>query len=144
MQLLPRVSSDLYREAGLGVLADIQSRWERHKPQVPEVAGFVDESLDLLRRQVMEFKGAGLVASHNDICNGNWLLGEDGALYLIDLDSMSLDDPALDLGATLWWYYPPGLREEFLHQAGYSGDPEFERRMQVRMAMHCLHILLPR
>ncbi len=92
----------------------------------------------------MDFKGSGLVASHNDICNANWLLAEDGSLYLVDLDSMSWDDPALDIGATLWWYYPPELRPEFLDKAGYGGDPEFKERMQVRMAMHCLNIALPR
>ncbi len=92
----------------------------------------------------MDFKGSGLVASHNDICNANWLLAEDGSLYLVDLDSMSRDDPALDIGATLWWYYPPELRPEFLAKAGYGNDPEFKKRMQVRMAMHCLNIALPR
>jgi len=143
-QVLPEVPSDSYSAAGLDVLADIQGRWELHRSQVPEVAGFVDESLNSLKQQVMDFQGSGLVASHNDICNANWLLSTDGALYLIDLDSMSLDDPALDIGATLWWYYPPGLRREFLVKAGYSDDPAFEKRMQVRMAMHCLHIILPR
>ena len=92
----------------------------------------------------MDFQGTGLVASHNDICNANWLLSPDGALYLIDLEAMSLDDPAVDIGATLWWYYPPGLRGKFLVMAGYINDTSFERRMQVRMAMHCLNIILPR
>ncbi len=92
----------------------------------------------------MAFQGSGLVASHNDICNANWLISSGGELYLIDLDSMTLDDPALDIGATLWWYYPPGLRNGFLADAGCSNDDSFTKRMQVRMAMHCLNILLPR
>jgi len=57
---------------------------------------------------------------------------------------MSLDDPALDMGALLWWYYPPEMRGYFLETAGYSYDDEFKRRMRVRMALHCLNILLPR
>lgn len=142
--MLPRVRSDLYSMAGLEVLDNIRKRWEGVKSLVPDSAGFVDESLRTLQREVAGLKGSGLVASHNDICNANWLLSEDGSLYLIDLDSMSLDDPALDIGATLWWYYPPELREEFLDRAGYSCSPEFKARMRVRMAMHCLHILLPR
>ena len=143
-QLLPKVPSDSYRAAGLEVLDHIQGKWQIYRSQVPEVAGFVDESLITLRAQVMDFHGSGLVASHNDICNANWLLSTDGSLYLIDLDSMSLDDPAFDIGATLWWYYPPELREEFLLKAGAGDDPEFEKRMQVRMTMHCLNISLPR
>lgn len=143
-QVLPRVPFNLYSSAGLEALGCLQQKWERYRSQVPQVAGFVDESLAHLRQQVMAFQGSGLVASHNDICNANWLISSDGELYLIDLDSMTLDDPALDIGATLWWYYPPGLRNGFLAVAGYSNDDSFTKRMQVRMAMHCLNILLPR
>jgi len=143
-QVLPKISSNLYSVAGLGSLTRIQKKWERYKSQVSEVADFIEESLDDLRQQVMDFEGRGLVASHNDICNANWLISTDGQLYLIDLDSMSLDDPAVDIGATLWWYYPPTLRKRFLTKTGYINDETFERRMQVRMAMHCLDISLPR
>ena len=143
-QVLPKVSYNLYGVAGLDALARLQQKWDRHKSQVPAVADFIDESLDHLRQQVMGFQGTGLVASHNDICNANWLVSTDGQLYLLDLESMSLDDPAVDIGATLWWYYPPKLRNLFLAKAGYINDTTFEKRMQVRMAMHCLNITLPR
>lgn len=143
-QVLPAAASDLSRVAGLEVLTHIQHKWERHKPQVPEVADFIDESLAGLRQQVMDFQGAGLAESHNDICNANWPITPDGQLYLIDLESMLMDDPAVDIGATLWWYYPPKLRNNFLAITGYTNDMAFERRMQVRIAMHCLNITLPR
>lgn len=133
-----------YRTAGLVVLDRLEQKWSFYKPQVPETADFVDQSLEHLRRQVVEFQGGGLVASHNDICNANWILTPQGRLYLVDLEAMSLDDPALDVGATLWWYYPPELRERFLVWAGYPLEEGFRQRMQVRMTMHCLHILLPR
>jgi thiamine kinase-like enzyme len=143
-QVLPKVSSNLYIVVGLESLAHIQQKWERHKLKVPSVADFIAESLNYLKQQVKGFQGTGLVASHNDICNANWLVSTDGQLYLIDLESMSLDDPAVDIGATLWWYYPPKLRKIFLVKAGYINDIEFDKRMQVRMAMHCLNITLPR
>ena len=143
-KVLPAASSDLYCVVGLDSLTRLQKKWERYKVQVPEVADFIDESLDYLRQQVAGFQGTGLVASHNDICNANWLVSTDGILYLIDLESLSMDDPAVDIGATLWWYYPPELRESFLKETGYTNDVAFQRRMQVRMAMHCLNILLPR
>jgi len=143
-QVLPKTAFSLYSATGVEALAHLQQKWEYYKSRVPGVAGFVDESLDYLKQQVMGFQGTGLVASHNDICNANWLISPDGALYLIDLESMALDDPAVDIGATLWWYYPPELRGKFLRMAGYISDTAFERRMQVRMAMHCLNIILPR
>jgi len=143
-QILPQASSDLYSVVGLETLTHIQQRWNRYRSRVPQVAGFVDESLAYLAQQVQSFQGTGLVASHNDICNGNWIVASDGRLYLIDLEAMSLDDPAVDMGAILWWYYPPELRPRFLGIAGYADDEPFQFRMRVRMTMHCLHITLPR
>ncbi len=142
--VLPAAASNYYKDAGLRALERLRQKWERHKAQVTSAAGFVDESLERLARQIDQFTGKGLVASHGDICNANWLFASDGKIYLIDFDLMKMDDPALDLGALLWWYYPPELRQSFLQVAGYRHDDEFRLRMQTRMAMHCLDILLPR
>jgi len=87
-QVLTKTSSNLYSVAGWDELARLQQKWEHHQSQVPEVADFIDESLDLLRKQAMDFQGTGLVASHNDICNANWIVSTEGRLYLIDLESM--------------------------------------------------------
>jgi thiamine kinase-like enzyme len=143
-QVLLGITSDRYCDLGAESLARLKRKWEQYKTLVPAAAGFVDESLALLAEQIQGFTGAGCVASHNDICNANWLITADERVYLIDLDAMSLDDPALDLGAILWWYYPPELRPKFLEIAGCVNDKPFQERMRVRMAMHCLHILLPR
>ena len=141
---LSAVPSNLYQDAGLQALDRLRQKWERHKAQVASTAGFVEESLGQLKRQIDQFTGEGLVASHGDICNANWIFASDGKIYLIDFDMMKMDDPAADVGALLWWYYPPELRESFLEMAGYRYKDGFKLRMQVRMAMHCLNILLPR
>jgi thiamine kinase-like enzyme len=143
-QALPQPSSGLYRRSGLEALKRVRERWEGWKGLVPHETGYVGESLDRLEQKVSDFEGSGLVASHNDICNANWLTSPDGKLYLVDLESMELDDPAVDIGATLWWYYPPALRERFLLIAGHSNEGGFEERMRVRMTLHCLSIILPR
>jgi len=143
-EILHPASSNLHNKAGFHALNHLRQKWESYKTQVLDVAEFVDKSLDHLAQQVNLFSNEGLVASHNDICNANWLFVSDGKIYLVDFDSMSMDDPALDMGALLWWYYPPELRQRFLDIAGYPYDDEFRFRMQVRMAMHCLGITLPR
>lgn len=102
-RVLPEASSNLYSVVGLEVLTRIQQRWDHYRAQVPEIAKFVDDSLAYLAHQVQCFLGTSLVAAHNDICNANWLVSSDGRLYLIDLGFMTLDDPAVDIGATLWW-----------------------------------------
>ena len=141
---LPAASYDQYNVAGSQALTSLHQKWLLYREQVTPVADFVDESLAYLREQVQCFSGAGLVASHNDICNANWLLTSQGGLYLIDLESMAMDDPAVDIGALLWWYFPPMLRHRFMLAAGYADDESFRHRMHIRMAMHCLEITLPR
>jgi thiamine kinase-like enzyme len=138
------VSSNLYKDAGLRALNRLYQKWELYKTQVPRVAEFVDHRFEVLAEQVNLFSGEGLILSHGDICNANWLFASDGKIYLLDFESMSMDDPALDMGALLWWYYPPELRQHFLDVAGYQCDDVFKFRMRVRMAMHCLDITLPR
>lgn len=143
-EILQPERSSLYEDAGLRALGRLRYKWERYRAQVPTVAEFIDNSLKRLTQQVSLFSGKGLVASHGDICNANWLFASDGKIYMVDFDSASMDDPALDMGALLWWYYPPELRQSFLDAAGYRYDDDFRFRMQIRMAMHCLDIRLPR
>jgi thiamine kinase-like enzyme len=141
---LPAVPSNLYKDAGMQELAHLRQKWKCYQAQVPSVATFVNDSLEEIKQQMNQFSGEGLVASHGDICNANWLFTSDGKIYILDLESMCMDDPAADMGALLWWYYPPDLRRQFLDIAGYSYNDDFKFRMRVRMAMHCLHIILPR
>jgi thiamine kinase-like enzyme len=143
-EVLPAASSSLYRDAGRTALSHVRQKWDCYKAHVPSVANFVDHSLTYLARQAESFSGEGLVASHGDICNANWIFASDGKIYILDFESMSIDDPAFDMGALLWWYYAPELRQQFLHVAGYRYDDEFKFRMKIRMAMHSLNITLPR
>lgn len=142
--LLPASPSETYSQAALRMLDQIRPRWEACRPLVPESASFVDDSLARLTEQAQILPGAGLVAAHHDPCNANWLITDDGRLFLLDFDSLALDDPAADLAPLLWWYYPPELRPRFLALAGYPLSETLQTRLRVRMALHCLHILLPR
>lgn len=142
--LLPGKASRSYAEVGVEALQQVENRWKQFESQVPAPAGYVNEKLCALKDQMSQFVGNGLVASHNDVCNGNWLVSAEEEIYLLDYESMSLDDPALDLGAILWWYYPPEMRDKFIQIAGYTKDETLHTRMRTRMAIHTLNILLPR
>lgn len=141
---LPQPTSYLHIDGALRALAYAEQQWSIYKAQMPADTEFLDQSLVDLRQQLEQLTGAGLVASHGDFCNANMLLTPYGKLYIIDLELMSLDDPALDLGAVLWWYYPPELRKRFFEAAGYDDTPELRHRMRVRMSLHCLCAALPR
>jgi thiamine kinase-like enzyme len=143
-QILPKRKSNRHEDVGKEILEEIEDRWEEYKSRVPAYTEYVDQSIQYLNEQISQFTESGLVASHNDVCNGNWLVTADGRIYLLDYESMSLDDPALDLGAILWWYYPPEMRDDFLRVAGHRNDDEFRNRMRIRMAIHNLNIVIPR
>lgn len=143
-QILPKRSSCFYKAVGLEILGEVERRWKKYELEVPVFAEYVNEKIAYLKNQIDQFTGDGLVASHNDVCNGNWLVSSDEEIYLLDYESMTLDDPALDIGAILWWYYPPELREKFLEIAGYNNDESFRNRMRIRMAIHNLNIIIPR
>jgi len=52
-----------------------------------------------MKEQLSQFDAGGLVSL-------------DKKIYLLDYESMFLDDPAFDLGVILWWYYPPEMQNE--------------------------------
>lgn len=144
MGALSKAPSEDFAGAGLRAVADVRKRWEKHKGLVGSAGGFVDEGLEELEGRMRGFSGGGLVASHNDLSWDNWLFGDDGRIFVIDPDMMGPDDPALDVGITLWWYYAPELWGQLIECAGYEDVEEFRERMWARIALHCLRILLPR
>jgi len=143
-RILPERTTRLYKDVGLESINRVEQRWKKYRSQVPRTTEYVDEKIVYLKEEVSIFPGSGLVASHNDICNGNWLISNNGIIYLLDYEGMSLEDPALDIGAILWWYYPPEMRNEFLEINGHDQDESFRNRMRVRMAIHNLYIIIPR
>ena len=152
MQCDPRVheavahaTSPRHRDLAESAFGRLTARWLSNRDLLPrEATERVDNALAGLWGEIQEISGSGVVAAHNDICDANWLITAAGKIYLVDLDEMAMDDPAQDLGALLWWYYPPELRARFLKAVGWHADGRLARRMRVRMAMHCLSILLPR
>ncbi len=136
--------SESYQDMAQLAFEELLKKWAAYRNRVPDLAQPIDQKLNQIRQAITELSGGGTIVSHNDICNANWLITPEDKVYLIDLDSMSMDDPAVDLGALLWWYYPPDMRERFCDLAGYELDDQLQTGMRVRMAMHCLNILLPR
>jgi hypothetical protein len=144
LDILPLLPTESYAQTGLLAMERLRTRWSSYRERVPHVAEWVDSCLDRLTADLQGFGGEGLVASHNDFCRANLLLTPDGKLYVLDLEEMSREDPAHDLGAVLWWYYPPEMWPPFLRAAGYADTRELRERMRVRLAMHSLAISLPR
>jgi len=91
IRILPERDIESYSQAGLDIIECISRRWKKFRSQVPSVVEYVEEKIEYLKAEVTKFSGSGLVASHNDVCNGNWLIADDGTVYLLDYEGMSLD-----------------------------------------------------
>ena len=66
-ETLPPVPSYLHKDAGIRAWSSLRKRWEHYSAQIPNVAEFVDRSLDELESHISHFSMGGLVSSHNDI-----------------------------------------------------------------------------
>ena len=63
----------------------------------------IQTSLQYLRTHLPTYKLEDYVVCHGDVNHNNWLLSDHQQLYLIDWDGAMIADPALDLGALLYW-----------------------------------------
>lgn len=74
---------------------------KKRKKNIPRMEPAIEEALQFLHRQVGSVQFAPRVVCHSDMNHNNWLLSDNGDLYLIDWDNAVIADPALDLGMLL-------------------------------------------
>ena len=82
------------------------------------------------------------VVCHCDINHNNWIVGEEGHLYLIDWDGAMVADPALDLGLLLYSYIPEAEWGQWLEQYGVKLDPSLCERMHWYVVSQSISVLL--
>ncbi|MCT2535031.1 phosphotransferase family protein [Aquibacillus koreensis] len=69
------------------------------------------------------------VVCHCDMNHNNWLLSQNGQLYLIDWDNALIGDPAMDIGMILQWYIPEEDWDYWLTCYGTELDEHLVDRM---------------
>lgn len=82
------------------------------------------------------------VVCHSDINHNNWLLSQEGSLYLIDWEQAVIADPALDLAMVLYWYIEPTEWERWLENYGGSLTDSLKLRLHWYMIAHTLTFML--
>ncbi len=82
------------------------------------------------------------VVCHTDVNHNNWILSENGELYLIDWDGATVADPALDLGLLLYLYIPEAQWEGWLNQYGVSLTSDLHLRMHWYVVSQTMYIIL--
>lgn len=104
--------TDLLSKYFRGLSSDL-----RQHPLLKEVANF-------LRAHQPDFDPCNYQVSHGDLNHKNWLLSDQGRLYLVDWESASLADPALDLSMLMRQYVPRQEWQEWLIDK-YQIDVDF-------------------
>lgn len=99
-------------------------------------------ALRFLERTHAAVDGTEKAVCHTDMNHNNWLLGEDGELYLVDWDHAVIADPALDLGMVLHWYVEESLWEEWLSDYGWPLSDSVRLRMYWYALARTLSFLL--
>jgi thiamine kinase-like enzyme len=69
------------------------------------------------------------VVCHCDVNHNNWILSEEGQIYLIDWEGAMIADPALDIGMLLYSYIPKDEWTNWLSRYGLEFTTNLEKRM---------------
>ncbi len=69
------------------------------------------------------------VVCHCDLDHHNWMLSENGELYLIDWDNARVGDPAMDIGRILQSYIPMEDWNQWLAYYGVENSTHLMQRM---------------
>ncbi|WP_083191369.1 phosphotransferase [Salipiger sp. CCB-MM3] len=126
----------------LGLTKTVFDMIDEHAQQVAELGGRKyreDAWLRLntqLAREAIDASGVDLVASFNDPMPGNFMIGEDGSIMLIDYEYASMNDRCYDLG--IWFgemFFTPERELELIE--AYFGEvrPEIISRVTVHKAL---------
>lgn len=115
-------------------LRPIVAKWEDEP--------LVRDALEWLESQLPSLRCDEFAVCHCDINHNNWLLAEDGRLYLIDWDGALIADPAIDIGMLLYSYIPEKRWEEWLAFYGLKLTDDLRQRMKWYVVVQTLHALV--
>ncbi len=102
----------------------------------------IHEALSYLAKETLEVQEEEYVVCHCDINHNNWVLSEDGDLFLIDWDGAMVADPALDLGLLLYWYLPRNEWSEWLASYGQVMTDDLCKRMHWYVISQTIYAIL--
>jgi thiamine kinase-like enzyme len=103
---------------------------------------FIGQAFHWLEQHLSSLQCDEYVVCHCDINHNNWLLAEDGKLYLIDWDGAMIADPAIDIGMLLYSYIPEEKWEEWLELYGLELTDSLRLRMKWYTIVQTLYSLI--
>lgn len=90
----------------------------------------IRDALSYLRKSQPKLSDEDCAVCHGDVNHHNWLLSDQGELFLVDWEGAMIGDKAIDLGMLLYTYIERSEWEEWLHQYGLELSHDLEKRMK--------------
>ncbi|MFK7881520.1 phosphotransferase [Roseobacter sp.] len=115
---------------------------DEHADQVSELKGWLPPDYAwlnhqyILARSALEASGMDLVPCFNDPMPGNFMIGNDGSIMLIDYEYASMNDRCYDLG--IWFgemFFTPDQEVELIEAYFAEVRPEIVSRVTVHKAL---------
>lgn len=126
----------------LGLTKTVFDMIDEHNRQVADLGAPVSRDAawvalnTRLAREALEASGLDLVPSFNDPMPGNFMVGEDGSIMLIDYEYASMNDRCYDLG--IWFgemFFTPGIEAELIEEYFGRVTPQLIARVTVHKAL---------
>lgn len=136
------VYKSLHAMPALGLTKTIFDMIDEHLAQVDDLGAprFKDAEWVMLNtqmaREAIHASGLDLVPSFNDPMPGNFMIGEDKSIVLIDYEYASMNDRCYDLG--IWFgemFFTPEQEQELIEEYFGSVRPEIVSRITVHKAL---------
>ncbi|MDX8047471.1 phosphotransferase family protein [Gracilibacillus sp. S3-1-1] len=87
------------------------------------------KAIKFLEKRLLDVYYDQQVVCHCDLNHHNWMLSDNGELYLIDWDNARVGDPAMDIGRILQSYIPKHEWDQWLEKYGMENSKYFMQRM---------------
>jgi len=109
-----------------------------YKSKQLEATDTIEHALKYLVENADTVKSSNLAVCHCDINHNNWLMDENGQLYLVDWDQAMLADPVLDLSMILYWYVEPNQWANWLKEYGRPLTDQLKSKLRWYIVAHHL------
>lgn len=120
------------------IVVDLQAAIE----QMNVVDILVEKAMIYLHKMQGSVEHDEKVVCHCDVNHNNWILSEEGDLFLIDWDGATVADPALDLGLLLYLYIPREKWDIWLKEYGLVLSKELQVRMHWYVVSQTIYVIL--
>ncbi|WP_332893354.1 phosphotransferase family protein [Lottiidibacillus patelloidae] len=90
----------------------------------------IKDAISYLQTSIAEVKvDVKYVVCHCDVNHNNWIMSDEGDIFLIDWDGAMIADPALDIGMLLYSYVPFEEWGSWLKQYGVELTDDLKKKM---------------